>query len=159
MKTRNLLRTAAILAAFSGLGVASAQSLLNNAEVTVSVTLESKCRWDTTAPGALAVDFGTYTAFQTTDKTPATPQTFTVECTRGAGTPTVSWDSTSGVVKGLQYTVSLTAGATVGGTAATTSTIGTGDKVTYTLSGNMPQGQAGDATEAGTDTRLLTVAF
>lgn len=163
MKAFTFVRALAAAAALASLApMVSAQTLLNNATVTVSVNLSSKCRWATSAPTGLAVDFGTYTAFQTTAQTPATPQTFTVECTRNFGTsPTVTWDGGTnlGVVGGLQYSLSVTGGTPTAGTAASTSTIGTGDSIVYTLSGSMPADQAGQQGAAASASRQLTMTF
>ena len=167
MKASNLIRALAIAAGFLAVSSgASAQSLLSTANVDVSVTLTSQCKWATSAPASMAVNFGTYTAFQVAAKTPAAPQTFAVQCTRNFGTsPTVTWDTAGGtaagvgVVAGLQYALSVSAGAPTAGTAASTSTIGTPDAITYTLSGSMPAGQAGDASLGATATRTLTMTF
>ncbi|MDB5915193.1 MAG: hypothetical protein JWP22_3868, partial [Ramlibacter sp.] len=142
--------------------IASAQALLSSSSVTVSVTLTAKCRWNTAAPTSLAVDFGTYTAFQTTAQTPTTPQTFVVECTRGfGGSPTVAWDGATnlGTVAGLQYSLSVTGGTPLAGSAATTTGIGSGDQITYTLSGSMPAGQAGATAAVASASRQLTLTF
>lgn len=166
MKT--IVRAIAVAAAFAAVGsTASAQSMLSNANVTVSVTLTSQCKWTTSAPAGLAVAFGTYTAFRNTPLTPATPATFSVTCTRNFGTsPTVTWDTTNGtntgigVLAGLQYSLSVTGGAPTPGTAADTTTIGTGDVIVYTLSGSMPADQAGTATAGlASHVRQLTMSF
>ena len=81
------------------------------------------------------------------------------------GTPAVSWDgsgaaaSGGGVVAGLNYTVTATAGTRVDGTAADASSPGTADTIPITLGGSMPGGQAGDASAAVTDARVLTLTF
>lgn len=167
MRTLSLLRAVAAAAAIAAIAPAApAQTLLNAANVDVKVTLASKCRWATSAPTGLTVDFGTYTAFQSGAATGSTTD-MTVECTRGFGTsPTVTWDTAGGtaagigVIAGLQYTLSVTGGTPSAGTAATTSTIGTGDQIVYTLGGSMPALQAGTGTGgAATATRTLTLTF
>lgn len=167
MKVNSLFRTLAVVAAASALSPAGfAQTLLNNAPVTVSVTLSSKCRFETSAPASLAVDFGTYVAF-VGPASPATPQQFNLECTRNFGTaPTVTWDDTAdgdadgkGVIAGLQYTLSLTGAQTSAGTSATPTVAGTPRVVQYTLSGNMAAGQAGDASAGASHVRTVTMSF
>jgi hypothetical protein len=158
MKASNLIRvaTAAALLAF-GSG-AFAQSTVN---VDVTVALTSKCQWTGgTAPTGLVIDFGTYTAFQTGSATPATPPTFTVQCTRKSTTPTASWDSpASTTVAGLAYSLSAPTSTTVTGAAATGGTGAGADTVTFTLGGSIAGGQAGDATASNTVTRTLTMSF
>jgi hypothetical protein len=162
MKVHSLFRTVAIAAAFTCVApMASAQALLTAAPVSVTVNLTSQCKWATSAPAGLAVDFGTYTAFQVAAKAPATPQTFTVECTRNFGTtPTVAWDGGTnlGVVGGLQYSLAVNAGTPTPGTAASTTSTGSGDQIIFTLTGSIPGGQAGDAS-GGADNRQLTLTF
>jgi hypothetical protein len=161
MNASKLIRAAAAVATFAVLAPASAQTLLSTAPVTVTATLTSQCRLAAAAP-TLAVAFGTYTAFQVAALTPATPMTFDIECTRNFGTaPTVAWDtaSSAGVVKGLQYTLSLTAGTPVAGTTATATVAGTPATITYTLSGSIAGAQAGDASASGSSARTLTMSF
>ena len=168
MKTLSLLRAFAAAAAIAAVAPAApAQTLLNAANVDVKVTLASKCRWATSAPTGLAVDFGNYTAFQVGANT-GTTTTMTVECTRGFGTsPTVTWDTAGGsaagvgVVAGLQYALSVSGGTPTAGTAASTTTIGTGDQIVYTLGGSMPALQAGSdqGGAQATATRTLTLTF
>lgn len=145
----------------------SAQTLAGQ-NVDVTVVLTSQCRKATGTPATLTVDFGTYEAFQAGPLVPASPPTLNIECTRGyAPAATVAWDGTTalGTVAGLQYTLSVTAGTIVPGTAATIATTGSGDTVPYVISGSMPAGQAGTDTNAGTAnaaatvTRVLTLTF
>lgn len=165
---KNILRTLAVVAAIATLAPV-AQAGTATADVTVSVNLTSKCRWQggpATNP-AITVDFGTYVAFQTGAATGTPSSGATLECTRGfGGTPAASWDGSGaaatggGVVAGLNYTLTATAGTRVSGTAADASSIGTADTVPFTLGGSMPGGQAGDgAGGAATDARTLTLTF
>lgn len=160
MKT--IVRAIAIAAAFAAVGSTASAQTLPTVDVNVNVNLTSQCRWNGgTTPGALAVDF-TYTAFQAGPVASTTSPTVTVECTRNhAPAPIIDWDGSTnlGVVGGLQYSLSVTAGTTTGGTAATTATIGSGDTTVYTIDGSMPGGQAGDSTAAATDARVLTISF
>jgi hypothetical protein len=165
MRTSNVFRTLAVVAAFATLAP-SAFSQVVTGSVTTQVNLTSKCRWQGgTAPTGVTVDFGTYAAFQTTANTAATANVV-FECTRGFGTaPTISWDGSTayGVVAGLNYQLSVSAPVRVAGTAATAAAagIGSADTVTYTLGGTMPADQVGaGAGGAGlTATRTLTVSF
>jgi hypothetical protein len=163
MKVFKLIRIAGIAAAAVALtsGV-SAQTLLNSANVSVSVSLTSQCKLSAAAP-TLAVDFGTYTAFGAAT-TPNPSMTFDVLCTRGfGGSPTITWDANAGagVISGLAYSLSLANSATVPGTAATATVGATPATLTFKLSGTMASGQAGDNAGAGpqTATRTVTLTF
>jgi hypothetical protein len=163
MNMQNLFRAAAIAAVFSAMSAAtSAQTLLSSANVDVKVTLASKCRWDTSAPTGLTVNFGNYTAFQPAAQ-PGSSTTMTVECTRGfGGSPSISWDTgdAKGVIAGLQYTLSLTGGTATPGAAASTTSVGSGDTIDFVLSGSMPALQAGDdQTGQVTQARTVTLSF
>ncbi len=92
-----------------------------------------------------------YTSFQTTAAAPVAPSTFLVRCTRQ--TPyTVALDATSGVVLGLQYSLSLNpAGRT-----------GTSANQNFDITGSIPAGQAGACTAStcsGTQQRTLTISY
>jgi hypothetical protein len=148
----------AVLAFASG---ASAQVVLSSANVNVKVNLTSQCKLAAAAP-TLAVDFGSYTAFQAGAAAPATPQTFDVKCTHNFGTaPTVTWDTGSGlgVISGLQYTLSLSGGTPAKGADATATTGAGADTITFTLDGSMPGLQAGDNAGAGAQTASRTVTL
>ncbi len=164
MNRLNLLSSAAIAVLFAAFAPASYAAGVDSS-VTVKVNLTSKCQVKgTTVP---VVDFGTYPAFSASAVS-ATPATLTFECTRGFGAaPSVAWDTTGGtaagdgVIAGLQYTLSATAGTRTTGTAATATVLGTADEVPFTLSGSMPASQpgAGAGGTAVTTTRTLTVTF
>jgi len=133
---------------------------------TVSVNLSSRCI--ATNASAPTLDFGTYTAFQAAAATPATPVTMTFDCTRGLAPVSVAFDTTNGtaagvgVLVGLQYGLTASSAVTTAGTAASTTTIGTADAVSYSISGSMPANQAGTcgaATCAGSHTRTLIVTY
>ena len=161
---KNVIRILAVVAAIAALAPA-AQADTALSTVTVKVNLTSKCRWQGgTAPTGVEVDFGTYVAFQGTDNTGTPSGPVTLECTRGfGGTPTATWDGDSaggGVIAGLNYTLSATAGTRQNGTGATVSTIGTADTIAFTLGGTMPKNQAGaGAGGAVTAPRTLTLTF
>ena len=171
MQTFKTVRALAAVAALSALAsVASAQTLLNNANVPVTVSLTSQCRWQSGSAPALAVDFGTYTAFG--GAATGSTTNLVLECTRSFGlSPTITWDASGtvaaadgkGVVAGLYYELSLTGAQTSAGAAPTVAggaASGTPRVVTFTLGGTMPAGQAGtDTTGVATQTRTLLLAF
>jgi hypothetical protein len=154
-------------AAIAGLMMASAaQAATTNNDFTVKLTqLTSQCA--ATNSGSTTVDFGTYVAFQGTANT-GTSVNLQFQCTRGFAPTSVAFDVVNGtaagvgVLSGLQYTLSAGAPGTVAGTAASVTTIGTGDAVTYAVSGTMPANQAGScgtATCTASHTRTLIVTF
>ena len=167
-----LLATSAALAVMSAAAPVQAATVSGNFNVTV--TLTSACTM--AAIGDLA--FGTYIAFQTTAKT-ATNTTATLTCTRGLTGVTAAFDTTpaigstgvlppatnavgAGVIAGLRYDIVGTANAVALGTAATSTSSGTPDTRTYTISGNMPALQAGACTTSSctaTQPRTLTVTY
>jgi hypothetical protein len=161
MKKLNLV-AAALLLASSGAFAATAS---DSFDVTVNFT--SSCSVKTPAAD---LSFS-YTAFQTTDAVKTASTVF--ECSRGL-TPTFQFDSGTdksasaadaatisgaGLVKGLRYTLDGSASKTQTGTAADTSTIGTADEYTVSITGTIVQGQAGDPTGVATQTRTLTIAY
>jgi spore coat protein U-like protein len=141
----NKILATAIVAAISAM-IPAAQAATTNNNFNVSVTLTSQCA--ATNSGTTTVAFGTYTAFQAAPQASSSVN-LTFQCTRGFAPTSVAFDVVNGtaagvgVLQGLQYTLSAGAPGTVAGTAATTATIGTGDAVTYAVSGTMPAGQAG----------------
>jgi uncharacterized protein YaiE (UPF0345 family) len=155
-----------IAAAILGAAALPAQSATTGNAFTVSTSLTSQCQ--ATNSGSQTVDFGTYTAFQATPQA-GTPVNLLFQCTRGFAPTSVAFDVVNGtaagvgVLIGLQYTLSAGAASTVVGTPATTATIGTGDAVTYAVSGSMPAGQAGTCATAGcgptSHVRTLIVTF
>jgi spore coat protein U-like protein len=136
----------------------------------VTVTLTSKC----TMAAVSDLAFGTYEAFQGSSKL-ATPITATLTCTRGISSGiTAAFDTSAvgstaaatatngvgaGVLAGLQYDITAVPSAVVAGTAATASSIGTGDTRPFTISGTIPAAQAGDASAAATQVRILTITY
>lgn len=136
----------------------------------VTVTLTSACTLGTISPLA----FGLYTAFQTSPNTAST--TAVLSCTRGfGGSVTAIFDDNgtttdssaagatptgSGVVAGLNYTLSTSVSAPSPGNAASTSSIGTADTITYTINGSMPADQAGtSSTGLQTQARTFTITY
>ncbi len=144
-----------------------AATTTNNFNVTV--TLTSQCQVTNNATQTVA--FGTYVAFQTGVQ-PASTATLNFRCTRGYSPVSTAFDvvnapdSTAagiGVIQGLQYTLTSTPVASVAGTPASSSTIGTGDIRGYTIGGSMPADQAGTCATAScgptTQVRALIVTF
>jgi hypothetical protein len=146
---KRVLTAAAVAAAFAM--VPAAQAATTNNNFNVSTTLTSQCA--ATNSGTTIVDFGTYVAFQVGVQ-PSTSVNLTFQCTRGFAPTSVAFDIVNGtaagvgVLAGLQYTLTAGAPGTLAGIAATTATTGTGDVVTYAVSGTMPGGQAGTCATA-----------
>ena len=136
--------TSILAAALFAIAAPSAQAA-STAPQPFNVTASLAAACTITTLGTPAVTFGPYTAFQTTALT-ATPATIAIQCSRGLSAPTFAFDGGTGggVIAGLNYTVSATAGAATAGTAATATTIGTADTRTITIAGNMPAAQASD---------------
>lgn len=110
----------------------------------VSITPPADCKI-TTAPGNIVF---TYTAFGIAQ---AASTTFGITCTN-RWQYTMALDATSGVVSGLQYSLTLSAA----------SSTGTGFSQTHSINGTMPAGQAGTcatATCTGTQLHTLTVTY
>lgn len=136
-----------------------AQSTTKN--VLVGATLTSVCRFTTSTD--LTIALGTYTAFRATDL--SSTGTADIECTRHSNTPTLTFDSTVGVINGLTYTVSAGGFVETGtGTppdGVTATSLGTPRTGTVTVTASIPAGQAGSGAggAAATGTKILTVAF
>lgn len=128
--------------------------------VTVSANLTSVCRF--VDSNALAITVA-YTAFQTSDAT--NTGTAGVECTRSATAPTLTFDSTIGVVAGLTYTVASAYSQSSAGTdpaGALATDLGTARSGTVTVTATIPAGQAGSGasgTTAAATAKVLTVKF
>ena len=109
----------------------------------VSITPPSDCKI-TTAPGNIVF---TYTAFGIAQ---AASTTFATTCTNLLPY-TMALDATSGVVSGLQYSLTVAASST-----------GTGLLQTFSINGTMPAGQAGTcaiASCAGSQLHTLTITY
>jgi hypothetical protein len=134
----------------------------------VNVTLTSLCKVKT---NTLGLTF-TYTAFGAAQAGVAGGAA-TFECTRGFGAPpTVAFDTTNGgssaagqgatgdgEVKGIAYTLAVSAGVAAAGTDATATTVGTATEYPYTLTGGLLATQAGGGGTAGPVTRTLMLAY
>lgn len=128
-----------------------------NKNVVVSANLTSVCRFTTSTDLAMTV---AYTAFQTTDGT----QTGTagVECTRSGATPTLAFDSTSGLVAGLAFSVASSyAQVSAGAAPDGTNPLGTPRTGTVTVTATIPAGQAGSGSSGvvAATAKVLTVTF
>jgi spore coat protein U-like protein len=117
--------------------------------------------------------FPTYTAFGGV-QTAST--SITVRCTRGLtpvnagfdddigigaiGDPpsTASFIGGAGVINGLQYTL-FGSRVNTPGTAATNLIIGSGDQKVFTITGNIPAGQAGAVPATSPQTRTFRVTY
>jgi spore coat protein U-like protein len=96
------------------------------------------------------VAFGSYVAFRNTALA-ATPANVVLNCTPQLSY-TLSLDANTGVVAGLNYSLSLSAA----------SSSGTGPGQTQTISGSMPASQAGTCTTGSctaSDPRVLTITY
>lgn len=157
---------AAVFAAV--LPVASSAQTINQASLTVNVSLTAQCKVQSSTAGAGI----SYTAFQTSDAT-GTYASVTYECTRGIVLSSVAFDSTNGtnnsssstspsaaatgVVAGLKYDLTTGTPSRAAGTAATNAIIGSGDTVAYTVAYTVPKDQAGTA-GSGTNNQSVALA-
>lgn len=158
MKLLTSLSIATVILALSS--SVFAQSATKN--VVVSAALTSVCRFVTSAD--LTISLGTYVAFQTGAAT--NTGSADIECTRHTNTPTLTFDSTVGLINGLTYTVAAGAFAQTGVGGApdgvTAGDLGSPRTGTVTVTASIPGGQAGSGpggATAGTGTKVLTVAF
>lgn len=152
----SLALAAMSVASFSASAAAAASSF------DVSVILTAVCAQTNT--GTKTLDFGTYTAFSGSAVTPANAIGVTFKCTRNTAPISIALDGATnyGVIAGLNYLLSTPAGEkTTTGSAATATAagIGSADIYTYTITGSMPSGQAGDSSLATLATRTLTVTY
>jgi spore coat protein U-like protein len=170
---KKLVLLTGLLAAISGTSV-FAQATPVTSSFDVTVNLQSRCRIATGA--GTVIDFGQYTAFGAA--TNAAPSiNITLQCTRGFGTPSLSFDTATdasssapsiaptgvGVIAGLQYSLAVTGGtAATPGDAASTTALGTADRRIFAVTGTMPAGQPGACATAsciGTQNRTLTISY
>ncbi len=163
----NAFKSAAISVAAALLCAPAFAQISTN--VSVGVTLNSKCEF-TTGAGGLTFT-GSYDAFRTTDLVTA-DQTLSIKCTRGV-TPTYQWNggtvgtlTSLGVVGGLTYELTATPGSTTGGTAPVVNaagtaitTAGTADTKDIAIKVTYPAGQAGTNGTATASARSITIAF
>ena len=160
---KKLLIPAAIAAALTIPSAFAATTIGSTFNVTVALT--SQC--SATTVGTPVVAFGAYTAFGGAVGPVAVSAPITFSCTRNLPITAVAFDTASasdglngGVVSGLQYTLTAPVDTPTLGTAATPTSIGSGDTHSYTFSGTLPAGQAGDPTQNPSPAvRQLTITF
>jgi hypothetical protein len=112
-------------------------------EFAVQVALAGVCEAENS--GSQTVDFGVYTAFQSTVQN-ANEIELVFRCTRGLTPVSIMFDngSGSGVLQGLNYALTATSvPVTTAGDDATSDSIGSADIVSYRVTGTMPANQAG----------------
>jgi hypothetical protein len=161
MKKQLLIVPAAIAASLAF--PASVLAATSNSTFNVTASLTSVC--SVTTVGTPVIAFGTYTAFGAAIGPVAVSAPATFQCTRGLPQPTASYDvaggGPAGVIVGLQYTLSAPAGSkTTTGTAASAGSTGSADVYSYSFSGSIAAGQAGDPTQnPGPDVRTLIISY
>ncbi len=149
------MKQAAIFAslALSGLMLsATAQAAAVGQAFNVTATLVTACASNNTSP--TDVNFGAYTSFGSA-ATPAPTTTISFKCTRNSAGPTgVSLDSTTGAIKGVNYSLAI------GAVSAAPGAAGSPDVYSYVITGTMAAGQAGDtAGAAGPVVHTLTITY
>ena len=153
MKKLLLSSLAAAALSLASLSASAATSTPATANFNVSVILAAACQ--STTVGVPVLGFGPYAALGTgADNTGSVALTF--KCTRSLTTPTFQIDATAGtvygVLAGLNYSLTAAPSATpsVAGDPALASSGGVGSATTYsyTISGVMAAGQAGDCASA-----------
>jgi len=172
-KLLSSLAAASILAAMTP----ATQAATVGGNFNVSASLTSVCTNSTV--GTPTVDFGIFTAF-TGPATAAPTAALTFDCTRGLNPPTMDLDVANGTntgtgtvggaaatgdgvlpAVGLNYHLSVAGAKTTVGAAPTTAPGNTGsaDVYTFTVTGSMPNNQAGTCTTGtcGPDTQLRTL--
>ncbi len=156
---------AVLAAALLGCGLAQADTVSSPFQVTV--TLAQKCLADT-GNGTPVIAFGTYTAFDPAISNVAASGPIKFNCTRGLTPVSAAFDTAGGGTSGLlspanlRYTLALTGPTTAAGTAATTAIIGTADAHSFTFTGTLIGGQAGNTAgnaTVSTDNRTLVLTF
>jgi len=129
--------------------IANTAWLAPNATLTVSIRTPATCLM-TTMPGNIAFS---YTAFSASAVN--ANSTFAVNCTLNLPY-TMSLDTSSGVVSGLNYALQINS------LASPVSHRGTGAVQSHTINGTMPAGQAGTCSSAsciGSQVHTLTITY
>lgn len=139
----------------------SAQTAENT--FTVEVTLAGVC--EALNSGSQTVDFGSYTAFQSTDQNSSEIE-LVFRCTRGLTPVAAVFDggAGAGVLQGLNYALTASAVPVIAaGDEATADSIGSADTVAYRVTGTIPANQAGTCALATcgpiTQTRTLVLTY
>jgi spore coat protein U-like protein len=171
MKKLNIIALASGL--LIGLPLAAQTKPPATASVQVTATLTAGC----TASTPAAISFN-YTGLTTTAISTPAASSVTFSCTRGLAAPSIAWDSgatigtattgtsptATGLVSGLQYTLTASSGTGNGGGAAavvSSATAATATTYVYNIALAVPGGQAGDLT-SGTPTsatRVMTLTY
>lgn len=145
---KKVLICGVIAAAF---GFTAAHAGTEPSTFAVAATLSATCQ--ATNSGAATVDFGPVVAFDTTPISNATADV-TFKCTQGLSPTASLGGATSGTVRGLAYNLSVGSGVlAAGGSAAT------GNVYTFTVTGTMAAGQAGNTADPATKNHTLTITF
>lgn len=146
MKKLSLIAALA-LAGFS----MSSQAATVGQTFNVTATLVSVCLTNNATP--TDVNFGAYTAFGSA-AIPAPTTTISFKCTRGVTPTGVALDTTTGSIKGVNYSLAIGAVTTVAGVAPAATTH------SYVVTGTMAAGQPGDtAGAAGPIVHTLTITY
>lgn len=141
----------ASLVAVAGSAMAAGPSV--GADFTVSATLAAKC--ESTTTGTPDINFGEYTAFGSPANLAPTA-TLSFKCTRNLAITNVALSSTSGTLKGVDYTLAI--GSDTGAPAA--ANVNAPDTHVYQVTGTMAPNQAGDVNDTTVQqTRTLTISF
>lgn len=148
MKNLSLLASAALVAlSFSG----QAQAATVGQAFNVTATLVTACQSNNVTPAA--VDFGAYTSFGSA-AVAAPTTTISFKCTKSVVPTAVALNSTTGTIKGLNYSLAIGAISTAPGG------VGAADVHSYVVTGTMAAGQVGDtAGAAGPIVHTLTITY
>ena len=152
---KKVLMICGLVAAAFGASVVNAATAIGNFDVTA--TVNSTCLADN-GTGTPTIAFGAIDSFGTTAIANKTAD-LKFKCTRGLPITSVTLSTTASTVAGLAYGLSVGTGVKVDGAAATGGTGATADTYTYTVTGTMASGQAGDKNAATTDSQTLTIGF
>lgn len=148
MKKLSLLASAALIALSVSI---PAQAATVGQAFNVTATLVTACLSNNATP--TAVDFGAYTSFGSA-AVAAPTTTISFKCTKNVAPTAVSLNSTTGSIKGLNYSLAIGAISTVAGAT------GAADVHSYVVTGTMAAGQVGDNTAAaGPVVHTLTITY
>ena len=121
-----------------------------------TVTLSAQCIATTSVTPVIS--FGTYIAFGAAVGPISLSAPLTFKCTNGLPAPTVAFDGgvAGGVIAGLVYTLTTPTLTRVNGIAATTTAGAAEDTYSYTFTGRMAAGQAGQCATAASTSCVAT---
>lgn len=122
-----------------------------------TVTLSAQCI--ATTVGTPVIAFGTYIAFGAALGPVALSAPLTFKCTNGLPAPTVAFDGgvAGGVMAGLVYTLTTPTLTRVNGAPATTTVGAAEDTYSYTFTGSMAAGQAGQCSTSASTSCVASV--